>query len=378
MHNNLNREEFNVFAEPQPVKTISNKHKVFCNEPYAQQLYDMIVGMEHVVVPEENNLYKGILVGKVSDDKGRTDLIIDIGAKDNVYVPMRGLELKTAQSYPELYTGMAMDVTVSNLPTKSTPFTSGSISAAVNMKILESVSEISENNTPISATVTDVLPNGYMLLGDIEGHTVTMFMPNLQAGVNKLADASSLHNEKITVVVDNYDSVRNVYNVSRKRYLESLIPDEIEKLESGVLYDGTVTGTTHFGVFVEFNDCLTGMIHKSNLLPEYADRISEIVPGMPVQFFVKDIGKGNKLILTQVLRESLWDTIKVGNRLSGEVIDVKDIQEFGVLLQLDEETRGLIHTSELNNYDIKVGDTMNVKVIAVSKAERRIYLTPIK
>jgi hypothetical protein len=49
-------------------------------------------------------------------------------------------------------------------------------------------------------------------------------------------------------------------------------------LEFNTPYGGRVTGTTPF-VFVEFNDCLTGMIHKANVVEEWQNRISEIKPG---------------------------------------------------------------------------------------------------
>jgi small subunit ribosomal protein S1 len=147
----------------------------------------------------------------------------------------------------------------------------------------------------------------------------------------------------------------------------------MEELIEGSLYQGNVTGTTPFGVFVEFNDCLTGMIHKANIVEEYRERIQDIKPGTIIEFYVKEINR-KKIILTQIMRESLWDYIKVGDILKGTVRDNKN---FGTLVSLDDETMGLIHTSELEkiNKRFNQGDVLNVKILAVDRQNRKIFLT---
>jgi len=115
------------------------------------------------------------------------------------------------------------------------------------------------------------------------------------------------------------------------------------------------------------------MIHKTNLNPELQDRIPEILPGMEIQFFIKEIIK-DKIILTQILKESLWDTIKVNQTITGRV---RDIKSFGILVSLDEETNGLIHTSEVEKASRKFqnGDEVKVRIIAVDRMNRKIFLT---
>jgi small subunit ribosomal protein S1 len=166
---------------------------------------------------------------------------------------------------------------------------------------------------------------------------------------------------------------KGVYVVSRKKYLNTIIPEEIKKLKKNNVYNGHVTGTTPFGVFVQFNGCLTGMIHKVNMNPNFKDKIENIKPGTTIEFYVRDILKGNKLILTQILRETLWDKIRVGKVLDGTVRDVKN---FGALVSLDEETNGLIQNSYLqkNSITLKEGEKVKVKVVSVIKDERKIYL----
>jgi ribosomal protein S1 len=120
------------------------------------------------------------------------------------------------------------------------------------------------------------------------------------------------------------------------------------------------------------------MIHKANINPDWSDRISEIKPGFEITFYIKEIIKDRhipKLILTQVLRESLWDNIKNGQIIEGKV---KDIKPFGTLVNLDEETVGLIHSSEmdkLGKIKFEPEQNLKVRVLSVDRTARKIFLT---
>ena len=75
-----------------------------------------------------------------------------------------------------------------------------------------------------------------------------------------------------------------------------------------------------------------------------------------------------------ILRETLWDNIKNGQVLDGVV---KDTKQFGTLINLDAETVGLIHTSEMEKLGKKFipGQELKVKVLSVDRMSRKIFLT---
>ena len=56
---------------------------------------------------------------------------------------------------------------------------------------------------------------------------------------------------------------------------------------------------------------------------------------------------------------------------------VKDNKQFGTLVYLDAETIGLIHISELEKIGktLQEGQTVKVKVIAIERTIRKIYLS---
>jgi small subunit ribosomal protein S1 len=111
--------------------------------------------------------------------------------------------------------------------------------------------------------------------------------------------------------------------------------------------------------------------------PDWQERINEIKPGFEITFYIKEIIRDKhypKLILTQILRETLWDTIKNGQVIEGTV---KDVKPFGTLVNLDEETVGLIHTSEMEKLKkrFEAGQDLKVKVLSVDRTSRKIFLT---
>jgi ribosomal protein S1 len=230
-----------------------------------------------------------------------------------------------------------------------------------------------DENEPVTITVKTVNPAGYDVDIIHNGVTLPGFMPNTLAGINKLHDVNSIVGETFKVMIESYSHSEGTYIVSRRKYLQTLIPEEIKKLEYNTVYEGHVTGTTPFGVFVEFNGCLTGMIHKANINPEWSDRISDIPAGCIVDFYIKEVIK-DKIILTQILRESLWDNIKIGQVIKGSV---KDIKQFGTLINLDDETMGLITTSEMERLGkkFKVDQKVKVKVTNINRLSRKIFLT---
>jgi small subunit ribosomal protein S1 len=290
------------------------------------------------------------------------------GFKDDVRIENKPGEAKYLKNCS---TGDEVDVLVTEV-NNSNYFIKGSIASLYESRAHENLKSL-EEGVSVTAYVRALNPAGYDVEITNGGVTLQGFMPNTLAGINKLYDPTSIVGDTFEVMIESFSDHEGTYIVSRRRYLQTLIPEQIESLEFNTLYQGQVTGTMPFGVFVEFNDCLTGMIHKANLSPEWQNRISDIKPGQEIEFYIKEIIK-EKIILTQVLRETLWDTIKNGQLIEGRV---KDVKQFGTLVILDDETVGLIHTSEMEKLGKKftAGQDIRVKVLSVDRPSRKIFLT---
>jgi len=291
------------------------------------------------------------------------------GAKDDIYVD------KSRKEIPFFQNKVAGDkISVLITQVNSNPYLiEGSVSSLYEEKIKNELKAGPSENDPVDALVKMWTPAGYTLDIYYEDIVIPGFMPNTLAGVNKLHDVQSIVGETFKVVIESYSEDKKTYIVSRRKYLQTLIRQEIKRLRYDVVYNGHVTGTTPFGVFVEFNGCLTGMIHKTSVHPDWQDRLDQIKPGTEVPFYIKEIIK-DKIILTQIEKDSLWDSIEEGQKFKGVV---KDIKAFGVLVNLDEETVGLIKTVEVEKTSLKVTQKqeINVRVSGLDRASRKIFLT---
>ncbi len=336
---------------------------LYSNDANAEQMLKYYK-LGEITIPKTGEIISAKFTGQIGDY-----LNFDIGFKDFLRVDASKKELTYTQA---IKPNQLIDVLV--LEQQEAPFMiKGSISAIYENAVHAGLRSL-EKTDFVEVKVKELNPAGYDLEILFNGVTIPAFMPNTLAGVNKLYDPTSIVGKTLNVMVESFSDEKGTYIVSRKKYLQTLIPKEIKKLDVETVYTGHVTGTTPFGIFVEFNECLTGMIHKSNVNPIHADKIDQIVPGTEIDFYVKEIIK-DKIILTQILKESLWDNIKVGQKIKGIV---KDTKAFGILVNLDEETIGLVHTSEVEKQGggkYQPNQEIQIKVLAIDRLNRKIFLT---
>lgn len=340
------------------------------NNDYFLNIYKMYEENSNFVEVKTNQIISGV----VSDIKQR-EYVVNIGYKDMVYIDRRSSEEKVCK---HVKVGDRIDVLIVDVV--NNPFIiKGSVAALIKYKVESRLKSYYDNITPIDAYVKEMIPAGYLLDILIDGITIDAFMPNTLADVNKLHDNSSILGEKIQVALESLqqDKDKGVYVVSRKKYLKSIIPDKINQIKKNpkdTVYTGHVTGVRDYGIFVQFEGYLTGMIHKANIREDVQEKIMDIPAGTLIDFYIKDIVNDGKIILTQLKTESLWDTIRVSDKLKGKVFGIKP---YGVLVELDYETSGLIQTIYTNKCGKTpvIGEIIDVAIVAVARDERKIYLT---
>lgn len=320
--------------------------------------------LDEIAIPEEGQVVSAKYIGKSAGQ-----FVFSVpGYKDDVRVEDRVSESKY---FKNLSIDDLIDVLITEV-NQDAFMIKGSVASLYESRAHANLKALVEGES-VMVTVKSLNPAGYDVELTHGGVTLPGFMPNTLAGINKLHEPMSIVGQTFNVMIESYAQNEGTYIVSRRKYLQTLIPDAVKMLEYNTIYKGHVTGTTPFGVFVEFNDCLTGMIHKANVNPEWAERLTSISPGFEIEFYIKEVIK-DKIILTQILRETLWDTIKNGQIIEGSV---KDIKAFGTLVNLDDETVGLIHTSEMEKLGKKftAGQPIKVKVLSVDRMSRKIFLT---
>jgi ribosomal protein S1 len=337
-----------------------------------KSLLDSLYGSVPFNAPIQGEIYNLTYVGQNSES-----LMFEGGFKDYVRVDNKPSELKYLKS---LNVGDNIDLLIYKVNNRDF-IIEGSIAQLYETRAHDTIKSLKEEDS-IIALIKELTPAGYNV--ELQYDTIILpgFMPNTLAGINKLFNPESIVGKSLSVMIESYSREEGTYIVSRRKYLQTLIPEAIKELKLNTVYTGYVTGTTDFGVFVEFSSkkdsdiCLTGLIHKTNIDPDWQDKLKQIPSGFEIEFYVKEIIKDSKIILTQILKETLWDTIRIGQTITGIV---KDSKQFGVLLWLDDcrETIGLIHNSELEkvNKTFNEGQSVKVKVIAVERSNRKIYLS---
>jgi len=150
---------------------------------------------------------------------------------------------------------------------------------------------------------------------------------------------------------------------------------------------GKVKSITDFGVFVEIEPGIDGLVHISDLswtkkvrhpseVYKKGDEVEAVVLGIEVEHERVSLG-------VKQLTPDPWDTVAqrypLNMRVKGKVSSVAD---FGVFVELEEGIEGLIHISQLSNERVdkpsslfKVGDEVETLVVQVDSKERRIGLS---
>ncbi|MGC1397688.1 30S ribosomal protein S1 [Candidatus Binatus sp.] len=150
---------------------------------------------------------------------------------------------------------------------------------------------------------------------------------------------------------------------------------------------GKVKSITDFGVFVEIEPGIDGLVHISDL--SWTKKIrhpSEVVKkGDELDATVLGIDVENERVSLGVkqLTTDPWNTVAerypVNTRIHGKVSSVAD---FGVFVEIEEGIEGLIHISQLSNERVdkpsslyKVDDELDALVVQLDAKERRIGLS---
>lgn len=355
------------------VKT-SHGEKVYSKEKYAQELYDLITGHTSTT-----DLRTSLNIGDIIDGKifGVTEewMTVDANYRELVYVKLS----KEPRYIKEDYSP-GNDVSV--LITDNTDQVIGSVSGGMKQRVFRDLQQgVEDGDTAWIGKVENMIENGGYII-NIQG--VQCFMPGSLAGINKLHNFNSIIGEDIYVVPVSFSPERGTIVVSHRKYLQAMIPGAIKGLKAHIdkQQSGHVTGTAKYGVFCEFNDCLTGMIHVNDLDEETSSKFKSrsIKPGDPIQFYVKDIISNTKITLSQKADtiHNPWKDVDSRYKVPCNVeATVKTKKDYGLFITVEEGLVGLLHVSELDESVMNLynpGDTITVQINRIDKDSQKIFL----
>src|SRR5438128_1072249 len=157
------------------------------------------------------------------------------------------------------------------------------------------------------------------------------------------------------------------------------------RLQTGTTVKGTVSGITSYGAFVDIGGA-DGLIHISELSWDRVSKVTDVLQlgeEVTVKVIKLDPEQTRISLSLRQLQQDPWErlvqSMPVGSIVEGQVTKTK---KYGAFLQIMPGIEGLLHISELS-WDhvertedvLKVGETVQVKVIGIDTARRRISLS---
>ena len=251
------------------------------------------------------------------------------------------------------------------------------------------------------ATVEDRFVVGQRVKGNVVSLTDYGAFIEVEAGVEGLIHVSEMSwtqrvkdprkllepNQEVEAVILDIDLDSRRMSLG----LKQITPNPWDTLEfkypTGTKIKGVIKNLTDFGVFVEIEEGIDGLVHVSDL--SWDSKVThpgqELEKGQEVEAMVMSIDKANERISLSVknLSRDPWASFIDANP-AGTAVDgtISKLANFGAFVELDEGVEGMVHISELSEDRImhpeqvvKVGDKIKVEITNIDNRERKISLS---
>jgi len=226
----------------------------------------------------------------------------------------------------------------------------------------------------------------------------------LEEGIEGLVHISEMswtrrvkHPSKVVAVDDVVDAVVLDVDVENNRIslgMKQLEPNPYEQLVSkypaGTKVSGKVRNIADFGVFVEIEEGIDGLVHISDM--SWTQRVKH-----PSELFQKgddveavllniDTDDGEKPKISLGIKQLVndpWDRIPYDYPI-GKIVDAKILKvlDFGAFVEVEKGVEGLVHVSEISDERIEdpravlnEGQDVKVQIISMDQGERKIGLS---
>jgi len=307
------------------------------------------------------------------------DAIIDINSKSEGVISLN--EFRYNQNLAE---GDTVEVLVDKREDSSGQLVLSHKKARV-IKAWERVNNAHETGEVVNGFVKCRTRGGMIV--DVFG--IEAFLPGSQIDVKPIRDYDQYVEKtmEFKVVKINHE-FKNVV-VSHKALIEADIElqkkEIIGQLEKGQVLEGVVKNITSYGVFVDLGG-VDGLVHITDLSWSRINHPNEVVElDQKLNVVILDFDDNKSRIqlglkqLTAHPWEALDGTLKVGDKVTGEVVVLAD---YGAFVEVEQGVEGLIHVSEMSwsthlrsaQDFVKVGDKVEAQVLTLDREDRKMSL----
>lgn len=252
-------------------------------------------------------------------------------------------------------------------------------------KLREKMRSVLEEGQIIKGAITNITDYGLFI--DMGGMDGLCHITDLSWG--RVSHPAKLYKvgQELEVKVLKYDKEHDRVSLGVKQLKADPWATVAERFPVGEKTVGKVVSITDYGVFVELEEGVEGLIHVSEMTwskkPRHPSKM--VTVGDELEIMVLNIEPETKRIslgMKQLLPNP-WDLV-TDNYPVGSVIEgkVKNITDFGIFIGIEEGIDGLIHVSDLSwterikhpSEKYAKGETIQAVVLKIDKEHERFSL----
>ncbi len=235
--------------------------------------------------------------------------------------------------------------------------------------------------------VVNIMPYGAFV--EVEAGVEGLIHISEMSWTKKISHPSEMLSvgDKVQVVVLEIDPEHKKLSLGMKQ-IESNPWDTVnEKYSIGSKIKGKVRSITNYGVFVELEAGIDGLVHISDIswTKKFNHPSDLFKEGQEIDAVILDVDSDNKKMSLGMkqLEQDPWDKISerytTGDIVKGVVTKTKT---FGVFVRIEDGIEGLIHVSQLSKKPVEnaenyfpEGHEVEAMIVKIDREERKLSLT---
>src|SRR5580698_872604 len=317
-------------------------------------------------------------------DRIKGGLVVDIGVR--AFLPGSQYDLRPTANLDGLV-GTNLDVRITKLNRRRGNVVVSRralLEEALHAKRAELMEQLKEGQV-VHGTVKNVTDYGAFV--DIGGLDGLLHLTDLSWGRVRHPSDVVKPEQELDVMVLKFDKDKQRVSLGLKQLMPDPWVNASEKYPAGGKVKGKVVGIVDYGVFVELEQGIEGLVHVTELSwskkAQHPSKLFKV--GDEVDVVVLDIKPSDRRVslgIKQALPDP-WllvaDKYPVGTIVTGKI---RNIAEFGAFVEIEEGFDGLVHVGDVswterikNPHEVfKKGEPVTAKVLKIDPENRRVSL----
>ena len=238
-------------------------------------------------------------------------------------------------------------------------------------------------NTSVMASVTNLTDYGFFaeIETGVEGlvHVSEIDWTNKNIHPSKVVQLK----DKVEVMILEVDETKRRISLGLKQLSENPWQTFAHTHKEGDKVTGVIKSITDFGVFIELDGAIDGLVHLSDLSWEEDDEAARSLnKGDTIETLILSIEADRERIslgIKQLVTDSFTDFLeanKKGSKVSASIVEFNDDR---IVLDLAENVQGFLpqkdYANSLADTPLEVGAEMEVVIANIDRKDRRIILS---